>query len=171
MPFRGSDDLFTNSAPLRGQFSDGKDYQPKPDFWFGLGLYNDQQLSRLKGLERSDKGIEFFSQKSLEDMSATHFESLIYKPVKSRRNAAFPWMVVEIKRELGDEKECISQAANASHTCLVLCERLAAPATVDASPIVALTSVGPEAKIFIAYKSKEDGENELHVRPTLISGE
>ena len=79
-------------------------------------------------------------------------------------------MVVELKSEFGSEKECIRQAANASHTSLILCERLAALATIDASPIVAFTSVGPEVKIFIAYKSEEDAEDEVYVRPSLIYG-
>ena len=79
-------------------------------------------------------------------------------------------MVVELKSEIGSEKECIRQAANASYTSLILCERLAALATIDASPIVAFTSVGPEVKIFIAYKSEEDAEDEVYVRPLLIYG-
>ena len=171
MLFRGSDDLFTNAVAIRGQFSDNKNYAPKPDFWFGLGLYNDPQLSRLRGLELNDKGIEYFTQENLEDISTTHTESLIYQPVNSRRDAAFPWMIVELKQERGSEKECIRQAANASHTSLKLCERLAEPAAIDASPIVAFTSVGPKVKIFIAYKSKEDDEDEIYVRPALIPGE
>lgn len=58
-----------------------------------------------------------------------------------------------MKKEFGDEKQCLRQAANASHTSLVLCERLAAKADMDALPMVAFTSVGPKAKIFIAYKA------------------
>ena len=167
---RGSDELFTNTVAIRGQFRDNKDYQPKPDFWFGLGLYNDRQLSRLEGLEIMDKGIEYFTQQKLEDIRTTHTESLIHQPVNSKKDAAFPWMVVELKKEFGNERECLRQAANASHTSLILCERLAAPATRNASPIVAFTSVGPEAKIFIAYKSEEDAEDEVYVRPALIFG-
>ena len=148
--------------------SHDKDYSPKPDFWFGLGLYNDKQLSLLKGLELKDKGIDYFVQKDLEDMSKNRHESLIYQPLVSRRYAAFPWMVVEVKSEVGSEDECIRQAANASHTSLILCERLAEPASADASPIVAFTSVGPVVKIFIAYKSDENGEDDVYVRPFLI---
>ena len=70
-------------------------------------------------------------------------------------------MVVELKSEVGDEKECIRQAANAVHTSLMLSERLAARANMDPLPIVAFTSVGPKAKIFIAYKAKD----KLSVRP------
>ena len=80
-------------------------------------------------------------------------------------------MVVELKHERGSEKECIRQVANASHTSLLLCERLAEPAAIDAPPIVAFTSVGPKVKIFIAYKAKEDAEDEIYVRPALIPGE
>ena len=171
MLFRGSDELFSNAVAIRGQISDDKAYQPKPDFWFGLGLYNDQQLSRLRGLELTDKGIEYFTQENLEDISTTRTESLIYRPVDSRRDAAFPWMVVELKHERGCEEECIRQVANASHTSLMLYERLAEPADIDTLPIVAFTSVGPKVKIFIAYKSEEDVEDEIYVRPALIPGE
>ena len=100
----------------------------------------------------------------------THTESFIYQPVESRKDAAFPWMVVELKKESGDEKECLRQAANASHASLVLYERLAEPAAIDVPPILAFTSVGPNAKVFIAYKSEEDGEDEVYVRPALIPG-
>lgn len=167
---RGSDELFTNAVAIRGQYSKGNDYRPKPDFWFGLGLYNDQQLSRLRGLEIKDKCIEYFTQEKLEDISKTYTESLIYQPVSSRKYSAFPWMVVELKKEFGNEKECLRQAANASYTSLMLCERLAARAAIDASPILAFTSVGPKAKIFIAYKSEQDAEDVVYVRPALISG-
>ncbi|KAL9104270.1 MAG: hypothetical protein Q9163_000766 [Psora crenata] len=158
----GSDELFTNAVPIRGRFPDGKDYPPKPDFWFGLGLYNDQQLSRLRGLELKDKGIQHFKQEGLKDMNKTRTKTkrLIYQPVGTRSDAAFPWMVVELKHESGDEKECIRQAANASHASLKLCERLAAKANMPAAPIVAFTSVGPRVKIFIAYKSEKDEESE-----------
>ena len=175
--FRGSDELFTNAVSIRGRFSDGNDYQPKPDFWFGLGLYDDRQLSLLEGLELKDKGIEYFTQEKLEAIRPIHNENLIYQPVGSRKYAAFPWMVVELKAEfrserecIRQEKECIRQAANASHASLVLCKRLAKPAAIDASPIVAFTSVGPEVKVFIAYKSKEDGEDEVYVCPPLNYG-
>ena len=77
-------------------------------------------------------------------------------------------MVVELKKVHEKEKkrekntkECVRQAANASYTCLKLLEMLAAPANMDASPVVAFTSVGPEAKIYITYKSKEDDEDEV----------
>lgn len=153
---RGSDDLFTNAIHIRGQFSHNHGHQPKPDFWFGLGLYHEKQLSRLKGLELKDKGIEYFIQENLEEISTTRTEKLIYQPVGPRRDAAFPWMVVELKSEVGDEKECIRQAANAGHTSLMLSERLAARANMDPLPIVAFTSVGPKAKIFIAYKAKDE---------------
>ena len=172
---RGSDDLFTNAVGIRGRFSDNQRHRPKPDFWFGLGLYDEKQLSRLKGLEIKDKGIKYFKQRNLEDISTTRtknliyqpVENLIYQPVDSRRYAAFPWMVAEIKKEFGDENECIRQAANAGHTSLMLSKRLAVRAKMDALPIVAFTSVGPKAKIFIVYKARGG----LYVRLTLISRE
>ena len=168
---RGSDDTFTNAVDIRGRLSDGDTHQPRPDFWFGLGLYDEKQLSRLKGLEIKDKGIEYFTRENLEHMNTTRTEKLIYQPVESRKDAAFPWMVVESKHEDRNEKECIRQVANASHTSLMLCERLAARANMDALPIVAFTSVGPKAKIFIAYKAKTDADDKLYVRLTLISRE
>ena len=162
---RGSDDLFTNAVKIRGRFSHKQEHQPKPDFWYGLGLYDKKQLSRLKGLEIEDKGIEYFTQRKLKEISTTRTGNLIYQPINSRSRAAFPWMVAEIKKEFGDEKECIRQAANAGHTSLRLSERLAAGADMDALPIVAFTSVGPKAKVFIVYKARRG----LYVRPTPIS--
>lgn len=77
---------------------------------------------------------------------------------------------MELKNESEDEKECLRQAANASHASLLLCERLAAPANIDPSPIVAFTSVGPRAKVFIAYKSEEEDEEQVYVRPVPFPG-
>ena len=62
-------------------------------------------------------------------------------------------MVAELKKQNGDEPYCLRQAANASHMCLVLCERLAEKGGRDGSPIVAFTSIGPQAKVFISYRS------------------
>ena len=165
---RGSDELFTHAVDIRGQFPDGNGHLPKPDFWFGLGLYKEKQLSRLRGLELKDKGIEYLTQKSLVCISQARTEKLIYQPVKSGKCVAFPWMVVELKKEKGDKEECVLQAANASHTSLMLCEQLAARASRDPLPIVAFTSVGPKAKLFIAYKARKYANNKRYVRPTLI---
>jgi len=92
----------------------------------------------------------------------------VYQPVKSTERGGFPWMVVEIKKELGDEEECLRQAANACHTCLVLCDRLAAPAARNPSPIVAFTFIGPKAKLFIAYMDKT-ADGVLYVCSSLSS--
>jgi hypothetical protein len=89
-----------------------------------------------------------------------------YGPVKpDKSNGGFPWMVVELKKENGDEKECLRQAANASHTCLVLCQWLAAASARNPLPVVAFTSIGPKAKLFLTYKSEDD--EELYVCPLL----
>ena len=126
--------------------------EPKPDYWFGLGLYNDEQLERLKGLELADKGIRYFTQRGLKQIKC-HHDRFVCQPVKSKGYAGFPWMVAELKRQNGDKKYCLRQAANASHACLVLCERLAEKGGGDGSPIVAFTSIGPQAKLFITYRS------------------
>ena len=130
--------------------------QPKPDFWFGLGLYSDDQISSLKGLELADKGIQYFKQTGLKKIK-DHHDRFVCQPVKSKGYAGFPWMVAELKKQRGDEPYCLRQAANASHACLVLCERLAEKGGRDGSPIVAFTSIGPQAKLFITYRS---GTNE-----------
>ena len=165
---RGSSELFTNAVHIRGRFADKNAHQPKPDFWFGLALYDDEQLSRLKGLELADKGIRHFAQTNLEETSQYRNDAFVYQPVKSKGNAAFPWMVGELKPEEGDEDYCLRQAANASHMCLVLYERLAELAARDGPPIVAFTSIGPQAKVFITYKSGT-AENYCYVCFSLTS--
>ena len=142
-------------------------HQPKPDFWFGLGLYDDEQLSHLKGLELADKGIQYFAQTSLKETSQYRHDAFVYLPVKSKDNAAFPWMVGELKPEdPKKERFCLRQAANASHTCVRLCERLAALGGRVGSPIVAFTSIGPQAKLFITYRSGT-AEDRCYVCPSL----
>lgn len=109
----------------------------------------------MKGLELTDKGIKYFIPENLRNINKRHHGSLVYQPVKSMEYEAFPWMVVELKKEGGDEDQCLRQAANASYTCLKLGERLAASTTQEPSPVVALAAVGPEVKIFITYHSKK----------------
>ena len=145
--------MFTNAVDIRGRLDDDNTHQPKPDFWFGLGLYANDQLLRLKGMELADKGIKYFTQTRLKETKNRH-QAFAYQPVKSKGNAAFPWMVGELKKEKEKETVVLNQAANASHTCLVLCEQLAELGARDLSPIVAFTSIGPQAKVFIAYKSE-----------------
>ena len=94
----------------------------------------------------------------------------ICHPVKSREDAAFPWMIVELKKDNGDERECLRQAANASHISLMLYEQLAEPTAMKVLPIIAFTSIGPRVKIFIAYIAEEDDEDKVYVSPTLIPG-
>ena len=67
-------------------------------------------------------------------------------------------MVGELKAEDGDEAKCLRQAANASHTCLVLHEQLAKLAAKDGPPIVAFISIGPQVKVFITYKFGKAGD-------------
>ena len=153
--------MFTNAIDIRGRLDDDNTHQPKPDFWFGLGLYTDDQLLRLKGMELADKGIKYFTQTRLKETKNGH-EAFVYQPVKSKKNAAFPWMVAELKMENVKEAVVLNQAANASHTCLVLCEQLAELGARDVSPIVAFTSIGPQAKVFIAYKS-ETADDQCYV--------
>lgn len=153
--------MFTNAIDIRGRFGDEKGHQPKPDFWFGLGLYDDDQLSRLKGLELADEGVKHFTQTRLKKTKSRH-DAFVYQPVKSKDNAAFPWMVGELKKENAREAVVLSQAANATHTCLVLCEQLAELGAKDVLPIVAFTSIGPQAKVFIAYKS-ETADDQCYV--------
>lgn len=162
--------MFTNAVSVRNQLSDGKDHQPKPDYWVGLKLYNEEQLCRLKGLERADKGIEYFRPECLEKIGKDHGNAFMCHPVKTEEYKAFPWMVIELKKQFGDESECLRQAANASHMCLVLCERLVKSVARKVSPIsvVAFTFVGPEAKVFITYKS-EDPNDGYYVCSSLTS--
>ena len=118
-----------------------------------MGLYADDQLLRLKGTELADKGIKYFTQARLKETQNRH-EDFFYQPVKSKGNAGFPWMVAELKKENEKETVVLNQAANASHTCIVLCEQLAELGARDLLPIVAFTSIGPQAKVFVAYKSE-----------------
>lgn len=154
--------------PIRGRLEDNNAHQPKPDFWFGLGLYDDEQLSRLKGFELADNNIQYFAQKSLKETSRHLDDTFVYQPVKSKENAAFPWMVGELKPEDGNEDICLRQAANASHTCAVLCEQLARLAATDGLPIVAFTSIGPQAKVFITYNFGT-AEDQCYVCSSLTS--
>lgn len=150
--------MSTNADSVRDQLSDGENHQPKPDYWVGLKLYNDEQLCRLKGLERTDKGIEYFRPECLEEIYKDHSNAFVCQPVKTEEYKAFPWMVIELKKQFGDESECLRQAATASHMCLALCEKLVTSVARNVSPIsvVAFTSVGPEAKVFITYKDPND---------------
>ncbi|KAK0514049.1 hypothetical protein JMJ35_003771 [Cladonia borealis] len=76
----GSDQPFTNAISMRGLLDET---QPKPDFWFGLGLYNNEQISRLKGLELADKGIQYFKQTGLKKIK-DHHDRFVCQPVKSK---------------------------------------------------------------------------------------
>ena len=163
------EDPFSNAFAIRGLFPDGRLYLPKPDLWFGLGLYTDQQVARLEGLELKDKGIEHFCQWVLEIRSTTFTPQSIPWPNDDKKNAAFPWMVVEMRNEFGDINQCLRQAANDSHTCLSICKKLAPSADVFVSPIVALTSIGPEAKLFIAYLSTNSDGAEIYLSPALAN--
>ena len=82
-------------------------------------------------------------------------------------------MVVELKKESKKDSESEEkilrqaanvQAANASYTSLALYERLAARTGKSASPVVALTSVGPKVQVFITYKAEEDTKDSIYVR-------
>ena len=176
---RGSDEVFTNAVRIRGMLSDGNPHLPKPDYWFGLRLYSDTQLSRLKGLELSDSGIRCFTQENLTSLREIYHRAFLHQPVSTKKEAGFPWMVVEVKKEGGNEKECLRQAANDCHTAIVFYEQLLKLASRDRTledskpPIIALTAIGPKVKIFIAYRSKNrrrgSGHRYVRIMTPLLS--
>lgn len=147
---RGSNERFTNAVPIRGNLCDDKPHAPQPDFWFGLHLYEEKHLSLLRGLEIEDKGIRYFTPDLLDSLHDDQ-GALIYQPVESRKHASFPWMIAELKKEHGKTDECLEQAANDCYTCLKLGQRLAGHMGQEPLPVIALTAIGPEAKIFISY--------------------
>ena len=115
MRSRGSNEPFTT---FQGELRNNLTHQPKPDFWFGLGLYDEAQLSLLKGLELKDKGIQYFTQENLATLSDIHRKGLVYRPVRSSSHTGFPWMIVVLKKEPKNkcesarlEQECTRQAA------------------------------------------------------------
>ena len=77
--------------------------------------------------------------------------------------AAFPWMIVELKRESGNEEQAVRQAANGCHATLVLHEKLASLSAQDVLPTIAFTFVGPEASLFVACDSKAKNDTTIYV--------
>lgn len=73
---RGSDDCFSNVLNVRGRCPHNNTDQPKPDFWFGLHIYNENQMFRLKGLEIKDKGVEYFIPVNLECIGTIREDTL-----------------------------------------------------------------------------------------------
>ena len=145
--------MFTNAPSIQCKSVDDDDtgaWSPKPDFWFGLHLYEDKHLSRLKGLETTDKGIHYFTPQLLDTLSDDQ-GALICQPIKSRKYEAFPWMVAELKKKNKKTKECLEQVANGCYTCLKLVERLAVHMDEKPLPIIAFTADGPKVKFFISY--------------------
>lgn len=169
MYYRGRDEVFGNDACIRGVLSDGCDYPPKPDHWFGLGFYKNEQIERLQGVETEDKGIKYFTRENVEKLAEGHGprkdERLICQPSESIKHGGFPWLIVELKHEKNNvkEEECLNQAANGSHFSIKLCEHLAEPMDKPVLPIIAMTFVGPNAKVYIFYKCEEEAGNPQYV--------
>ncbi|KAG8527242.1 uncharacterized protein KY384_007986 [Bacidia gigantensis] len=142
---------FTNAREIRGNFGEDMN-KPAPDVCVGLSLYHKKDLTSLKGTERHEAGIVYFEESEISRLQTAGGGNLVCQPIVSQKSFAFPWLVAEFKKELGDTDEVLRQAANGSHTCFKLLERLADRAKKEAQPFVAMTTVGPEMKLFIMHK-------------------
>ena len=148
--------MFTNAVEIRGMLS-GNQHRPQPDVCLGLSLFDEDQISHLKGAERFDKGIVHFEEDRISNLHTDDGGILTCRPTKSMPKLAFPWTIAEFKREFGDEPEALRQAANDCHTCVKLCEHLADRAGEESPPLVAITSVGPRIKLFVTYGESHRG--------------
>ncbi len=94
-----------------------------------------------------------------------------------KHRVCFPWVVVEVKHERvspDEEKKCYLQAANAASTCLSMHEQLCKHSPVEPyeahiPPVVALTFIGPEVKLWIAYTDRDGDETRSHVSDHFVA--
>ncbi|GFF73922.1 hypothetical protein IFM53868_01193 [Aspergillus udagawae] len=140
---------------------------PKPDWYFGFRIHND-----IRSPWKTDKGqthavFSLTNLNLLEEseplqscpmMSLNKYCADIKKSpgkLKDEKLICYPWAVVEAKRpgvSPQEDRMCHYQAANCSSACVALLRGLSeSPAHDYHHPVVALTFVGGNARVFLTY--------------------
>lgn len=131
----------------------------------------EQTSDTSKGFWRDESATNFHTTVLAQLLNSYHRTSL--PKLKHFGNAdkdllCFPWAIVEVKPSTETRAEfCYCQAANASSYALQLFEDLVHQATghrdYNMPLVVALTFVGPEYKVWIAFTSPSETGNNCHV--------
>jgi hypothetical protein len=164
---------------------------PKPDFHFGFSIH-DPARCNLRGFGKNDYVQNFtidtlfgLQLKGLHCSPTTGLEKDVIKKktlklkagelVRKHYLLCFPWAVVEMKKhEVNESKAtaetafCYCQAANAASTALAMLENLAQfevhrQNSEHVPPVVAFTSVGANAKVWLAYSQHTEDNTRDHV--------
>ncbi|KAF4417805.1 hypothetical protein FACUT_12034 [Fusarium acutatum] len=138
---------------------------PQPDFAFYFPIHRPPANSPIP-LE-TDQKLAMFSLSALRDLYVHGLRPSPFDPFQKNLRQTylkcFPWLVVECKPKTGanglirqKKEEVYCQAVNGSG-CAVRLNEIAAlhetklPDQVHISPIPAVTTVGPEVKVWITY--------------------
>ena len=153
---------------------------PKPDIWFAFPIDWHEEEERNR----------FPFERLLDLERQAHLCSNPLRPLEKYRTnltdaklICYPWFLIEIKKKDFKAEFCYCQAANGCSALLSMLESLTRhledqQTPMDIEPIVSLTVVGFEVKIWLAYTTKiclrnsNDGSwSSEHVRdPFLLPG-
>ncbi|KAI7177126.1 hypothetical protein KC316_g9704 [Hortaea werneckii] len=173
-------DVWWNEADsFEEESSNGKDLKdPKPDLTYAFPILS----APCTGFAAQETLGTTFSLDVLQELRKDDHIELISAPttgLKNRSNGSsrkvlnssdlmcFPWAVVEVKQprvEKSKVEECYCQAANGSAMALRMLGALFRNATgcvpTDLPPIIAITCVGPELRVWLTYNAGTGGQRE-----------
>lgn len=119
----------------------------------------------------SRKVLEHLTHHGLQPSTAGVFDKGWQTELRRADYQCFPWFIVEHKEDVLRDKEsrCYCRAANAADATLIMNQLLATYAEnktddVHIPPVVTMTTVGKDIKIWIAYACNK-GEDHVRIDP------
>ncbi|KAI7212562.1 hypothetical protein KC333_g7061 [Hortaea werneckii] len=156
---------------------------PKPDLTYAFPILS----APCTGFAAQETLGTTFSLDVLQELRKDDHIELISAPTTGLKNRStsssrkvlnnsdlmcFPWAVVEVKQprvEKSEVEKCHCQAANGSAMALRMLGALFRNATgcvpTDLPPIIAITCVGPELRVWLTYNAGTGGQREDNMTP------
>lgn len=185
--YRARDVRWCEADSFEEAFSGGKDLKdPKPDLTYAFPISS----APVTGFAAQEILGTTFSLHVLQELRKDYHVKLISAPTTGLKNRkvsssrkclnnsdlmCFPWAVVEIKHPRAEKskiEECYCQAANGSAIALRMLGALFQKATgsvpTDLAPIIAITCIGPELRVWLTYNARASGQSENDMVRVLV---
>jgi hypothetical protein len=144
--------------------SDGSDGSLEDDEELDSETY--EELAPSRGCKYKKSDVDVAEGGDTDGTDASDLETgTSRRKFEDYKLICYPWAVVEVKKPGAspqDTEECYYQVANGSSACVALLRGLSdSPAHDYYHPVVAMTFVGRDARVFLTYAEPLNGDDDI----------